>query len=436
MISKFIKNNLSLKIISLIVAIILWFFAISELNPERTQNMANIPVEIINMDQLNRRNLTLVEDPSSVVTIRIKGLVNDIRRVNDGSLKAILDLGDIDWTGTQNVELDIVGLPPRELSLERDPVVSVTINKIISKPIPVEIEVTGNGSDGYYVHEATAEPPSVTIYGAQSLVDSVVQGVVKVKLDKDEGTIKQSLPIELLDSAGNIVKSEYLNLRQESTMVTIPIHPIRTLNIRANIVGKPADGFFVDDITIDPSQVTINGYASIVNRLSILLTDPIDIHDADEDVHASVSLVREDGVYLEPGQPSLVNVVVHISETTIEKEIALTEIELRNIPEGFGAATEEGLSIPVQIKGPYTLVNPLIAQNLVPYIDLSLIDTEAEGFEPGVFELPLVINTPEGTEITRGSNGTISVILQAVDGPATTAEGNTDPEAESEPNQP
>jgi hypothetical protein len=205
MISKFFKNNLSLKIISLIVAIILWFFAISELNPERTQNLSNIPVEIINMDQLNRKNLTLVEDPASMVTIRIKGLVNDIRRVNDGSLKAVLDLGDIDWTGTQNMELEIVGLPPREISLERVPEISVTINRIISKPIPVEIEVTGNGGDGYYVHEANAEPPSVTIYGAQSLVDSVVQGIVKVKLDQDEGTIKQSLPIELVDSVGNIV---------------------------------------------------------------------------------------------------------------------------------------------------------------------------------------------------------------------------------------
>lgn len=436
MIGRFLKNNLSLKIVSLIVAIILWFFAISELNPERTQNITNIPIEIINMDQLNRRNLTLVEDPASVITIRIKGLVNDIRRVNDGSLKAVLDLGDIDWTGTQNLELDIVGLPPRELSLVREPEVSVTINKIISKPIPVEIEVTGNGSDGYYIHEATAEPPSVTIYGAQSLVDSVVQGVVKVKLDQDEGTIKQSLPIELVDSAGNIVKSKYLNLRQESTMVTIPIHPLKSISVRANIIGAPADGFIVDDVIIDPSQVTINGYASIVNRLNSLLTDPIDINDADEDVHATVNLVKEDGVYMEPGQPSQVNVVVHISETTIEREILISEVELQNIPEGFTATIEEMLSIAVRINGPFTIVQPLLAQSLTPYMDLSLVDTEAETFEPGVFELPLVISTPDGVEITNGANQMIPVILQPIDveDPEISVEG--DPESEDETNTP
>ena len=46
MIRKFFSNNLSLKVISLIVAIILWVFAIRELNPERTQNITNIPVGI------------------------------------------------------------------------------------------------------------------------------------------------------------------------------------------------------------------------------------------------------------------------------------------------------------------------------------------------------------------------------------------------------
>ncbi|MDD4680977.1 MAG: CdaR family protein, partial [Clostridia bacterium] len=416
----------SLKVISLIVAIILWVFAIRELNPERTQNITNIPVEIINLDQLNRKELTLVKDPPQVVTIRIRGLLNDIYKMNDDNLKAVLDLSDIDWTGTQNMELEIEGLI-REISLERIPEVPVTINRIINKPIPVKIEVIGNGADGFYVHEATAEPPSVTIYGAQSLVDSVVQGVVRVKLDQDEGTIKQSLPIDLVDSTGNIIKSEYLKLRQDSTMVTIPIHPVKTFDIRANIVGNPADGFVIDDIIIDPSQVTINGYASIVNRLTSLLTEPIDINNADEDVHATVNLAREDGIYLEPGQPSKVNVVINISETIIDAELLVNEAELRNIPEGFEAAVDP-LSISVQLRGPYTHVQQLSSQGLDPHVDLSQINTEEEGFEPGMFELPLVLNVPGTVEIIGVSNETVTVNLQPIVEPVANMEDDTEPE--------
>jgi hypothetical protein len=53
--SRLLKNNLSLKIISVIVAIILWLYAVSELNPETTKPINDIPVEIINMQILNEK---------------------------------------------------------------------------------------------------------------------------------------------------------------------------------------------------------------------------------------------------------------------------------------------------------------------------------------------------------------------------------------------
>lgn len=421
-IAEFFKKNLSLKIIAVILAIILWFYAIGEENPERMQNLYDIPVEIVNIDKLNGKNLTLAEEPINFVTIRVKGLVNDLRKINVDNIKAVLDLGEIDWVGTNDVELKMEGYLPREVSLEKIPKVSVTIDNIKTKPIPVDINVTGNGSDGYYVHEATAEPPTITIYGAQSLVDRVVHGEVQVKLDQDEGTIKQSLPVKLVDAEGNEVKSEYLKLRQDSVMVTIPIHPIKSLDIKANVVGEPAEGFVLDDVVVDPERITINGYDNTVKRLTSLLTEPIDIQGATEDIHTTVDLVIENGIYLEPGQPSKVNVVVNISETTIESELVINEVELRNLPEGFEASTD-ALSITVHIKGPYTLVQPMTALNLTPYVDLSQIDTEAEGFESGAFDLPLSLNLPSGVKLTKTSSEVVTVNLQAIEGTETSEEG-------------
>ena len=92
-----------MKIISVIVAIILWLYAVSELNPETTKTITDVPVEVINMDALNEKNLTLLDDPVSSISIRIRGLVNDIRKVNISNLKAVLDLSEIDWTGTRQV---------------------------------------------------------------------------------------------------------------------------------------------------------------------------------------------------------------------------------------------------------------------------------------------------------------------------------------------
>ena len=68
------------------------------------------------MEKLTQRNLTLTETPVSSVTIRVKGLANDIRKLNTSNLRAVLDLADIDWVGTHQVELNIEGLVPRKLN--------------------------------------------------------------------------------------------------------------------------------------------------------------------------------------------------------------------------------------------------------------------------------------------------------------------------------
>ncbi|HHY81103.1 MAG TPA: hypothetical protein GX505_00255 [Clostridiales bacterium] len=416
--SNFFTNNLSIKIISLIVAIILWLYAVSELNPEVTKNITDVKVEIINMDVLNDKQLTLVEDPVDNITIRIRGLVNDIRKVNTANLKAVLDLSEIDWTGTRQVELKIEGLVPREVKLDKIPEIPITINKIATKVVPVVVEVTGNGGEGYFVHEATAEPQNITIYGAESLVDIVVKGVVQVKLDKDESTIKQSLPIKLVDAAGRVVESEYLNLRQEFAMVSIPIYPIKSVAVKANIIGQPANGFVVDGISIDPPRLTINGYASILGNLSSLSTEAIDIQNAVENVYASVGIMLEEGVFLEPGQPSKVNVVVNIRETTIEKNIQISNnhIAVKNVPEGF-QATMENISISLQLKGPYTAVNAITAQSLAPAVDLAQLDPAPgeENFVPGQYELPLTLTIPNRAELIQISSEFVIVDIQAIE---------------------
>lgn len=417
--SKLLKNNLSLKIISVIVAIILWLYAVSELNPETTKAINDIPVEIINMDALNERNLTLAEDPEDSITVRIRGLANDVRKVNISNLKAVLDLNEIDWTGTQSVALDIEGLLPREVKLDRIPEIPVTINKITRKLVPVVVEWTGEGEDGYRIHEPVVEPRNITIYGAESLVDSVVQGVVQLNLDKDVGTIEQSILIKLMDAAGNIVESNYLDMRQSSALVTLPIYPIKAMAVRANVTGEPAEGFVVENISVNPALIEVNGYTSIIERLSSLSTEMVDIRGAVDDVQTTVDVILENGIYLEPGQSSEVRVTVSISETTINTRLTVEEIEIQNIPDGYGATVDD-VSTAIQLRGPYTVINDITAQDLAPAVDLSQLP--AGELESGQYQLPLIIRVPEQAEVINISNETVTVDVQLIEEPPTTDE--------------
>jgi YbbR domain-containing protein len=417
--SRFFQNNLTLKIISVIIAIILWLYAVSELNPEVTKNISDIPVTVMNEDALNGLQLTLAEKPADSITIRIRGLVNDIRKVNTANLKAVLDLKTVDWTGTRQVELNIEGLLPREVKLDKIPEISLTVDKVISKTVPVTVDRTGSGAKGYFVHPESVEPQTIGIYGAQSLVDSIVKGIVQVNLNNDESTIDQSLPIKLVDAANRVISSDYLNLRQGFATVRIPIYPVKSLAVKANITGVPANGFVVEGVDVNPGELTVNGYASVIEKLSSLNTEPVDITNAAEDVQITANIKEIEGLYLEPGQPSEIGIVVHIRETSIDKTITLNQINIKNIPAGFQAEIVSP-AVTVQLKGPFTVVNPLTAQGLNPFVDISQINPGEAGLVPGQYELPLSIAVPQGAETTGMSADTVTVNITSTTETTTT----------------
>ena len=70
----------------------------------------------------------------------------------------------------------------------------------------------------------------------------------------------------------------------------------KSVQIRPDVVGEPAEGFVVTDVSIEPPQVWLVGARSAVLRLSEVVTETIDVSGVEESVE------REAGLSLGPGK--------------------------------------------------------------------------------------------------------------------------------------
>ena len=143
--------------------------------------------------------------------------------------------------------------------------------------------------------------------------------------------------------------------------------------------------------------------------------------------YIQVDLVLDKGLYLEPGQPSKINVVVHISETSITNTIQVIGAEILNVPDGFTAFIED-FSMSVQLRGPYTVISPLTMDDLLPSVDLSQLITEDGELVPGQYTLPVVINVPDRTELVQVANDMVVVNVQLIE----ETEGTEEPQQPQE----
>ncbi len=396
--TRIFERNGTLKIISVVFAIILWIYAVSDLNPETTLSVNIRSIDIINEDNLSDREMILAGDPQKQINLRLRGLTNDIRRVNSANIKATLDLSIIDRVGSQDVELVIEGLP-RDIRLDRVYTVPIIIDAIITKEVPVTIEFIGDQREGYYMHPPVFRPEHIMVSGAESLVKKVIQGVVKKDISEP---MEQSLPIFLVDAEGRTIESKFVRLEQSFALVSVGIYPKKDMPVEANLVGKPADGFEVTGIEIRPQSIAVNGEQSALEKLKKLPTTLVDIQGARSDINTTVTLQKIEGIYIDPSEPSEVSIIVRIQEMTVEKDITIETINVLNLSEDL-TATFEPETVILQVQGLYTLIQPLTGQSIPLSMDLA-------GLEPGTHALPVFAQIPIGVEVT-GLPETITVTI-------------------------
>ncbi|HHW71474.1 MAG TPA: hypothetical protein GX392_09120 [Clostridiales bacterium] len=382
-------KNLSAKVISVVFAIILWFVAIGEQNPEIVRSYSDIPVKIQNESQLTRKNLSLVYDVEDPITIRLKGRAKDLSRIEIEEIKGYIDLSDIDKPGEYKIEIDIDGIP-LGVRLEKQPERVVVVDTIVSKDIPVEAEITGKEASGYLMQPYTLKPDSIKITGPEVTIDKVVKGRVSLDIKESKSTIEQSLPIKLLDENGQVVESKYVSMNQDFAIVTVPIYPKKTLPIEAAISGKPAPGYEVTDIEIQPKTIIVSGSEALLEDMESISTELIDLEGAKTDIKRTVKLQKYEGIYLDPSQPSEVSVVIRIHPIEVKEEVSNVKIDIENLGiNRFAELSTE--SVDLVLKGDKPVIDT-IKDKIKVYVDLDNVSRGEKKFS-------LKINVPDGVEV-------------------------------------
>ncbi|HCC69131.1 MAG TPA: hypothetical protein DEP99_04520 [Nitrospiraceae bacterium] len=119
---KFIKRNLSLKVVSLILAIALWFFVVSN---GRSTITIDIPIEYRNIPQ----SMEMVDGPKKA-SITIEGQERLVRNLRQNDVTVFVDLSDAKkgetpfYLSSDNVKLPrhltITEISPTTIKLQLD----------------------------------------------------------------------------------------------------------------------------------------------------------------------------------------------------------------------------------------------------------------------------------------------------------------------------
>jgi YbbR domain-containing protein len=387
------NKDITWKIISICVAIILWLYIVDVQNPPITSTYKDIPVSFLNTDVMEQYNLVFLEGDTQKVNVRLKGRRKAVTRINSGNIRAIIDLSGLKGVaGVSEFSIPIqVELPVADIEIVNQEPYSATVivDKIVQTQVPIDVITTGEPQDTYVIDEPTINPSKIVIEGPSSILAKVNSAQAIVDVTGYNYDITKVQEYRVIDAEGNIIENEHLKKNTDGIQVSVPIKKRKEIPITHQFIGAPLENYIISGVKIVPESVAIVGKEEVLKDIDEILTEPINIDGITENINVNIPLILQEGITVENNRTT-VTVRINVQKEAF-KNVIVKNISIINKKNNFDyhIETEE---LEIQLYGADNLLEHIKPENIKVSVDVSALIE-------GVQEVPASISVPSGIRV-------------------------------------
>lgn len=392
MIRDIMKKDITIKIISILIAIILWFSILDKNTNPTIERDIDIPIKVLNENSLDNKNIRL-KDRSFPKNVRVtvEGKKDKIDSLGSNYFHAQLDMGNVRSVNDKELLIDVTYDKGDFTVVTAPKTVTLNLEKIVQGKYTVDVNQTGSLSRNYKVIRVTVVPKDVEIKGSESIIKNISKALITVNVDNFDKDYAGELPCRFFGSDGQEYTA-YL----ENMPVNVKLEVAKEVSVVPDIKGTPARNYIITDKKVTPSKVYIIGQPEILNGINELSTEPVDVENKSSSVETRCRLRIPEGIktYEAPNNIIVNTVIEQVGR--VDFDIPQDNIEILN-PEidntlNYVVQTQ---AVRITLKGNANVLKKINISSLKPNIDVSNL-TE------GTHKLPLNLNLPSGIRPVEG----------------------------------
>ncbi len=287
-----IFKNIGYKILSVFFACLLWLVVMNTSDYQTTKEINNIPVTQQNGNVLNELDKVYEVAKGDTVDIVIKGRRSVIGELTADDFIATADLSEMSITNT--VQINVI---PVDLSLKNsisitivDNIMSLNLEEKVKVQFPTKVRVSGETKTGYTVGTTVATPNIITIEGPKSTVEKITEVSAAVDVSGESEDFEAYSYLTIYDAYGKQITSDKLTLSDTEVKVNAGIFPVKTVPVKVNLIGVPADGFVVEETKYSPENVKIAAEKDLLAGIDEIDVNNISVNGISEDLQQTVNV--------------------------------------------------------------------------------------------------------------------------------------------------
>ncbi len=372
--AKMLNSKTFYKIISVIIALVLWAYVIQVVNPTKTQTFPDIPVQLLNEDSLTTKGEALSGDDNYTVTIKLKGKRADLSKVSAADIVANADLYGF-GIGDNSIPVT-VSVPDGITVVDvKSPKINVVIEELVEVAKQVKINFVGDKEEGEEPGQISLDPVEVTVSGAKSEVSLVNYVKADVNIGKLETT---STAIDAKAVAVGSNGEEIPNVRLSSSYISVNamLCTVKTVSLEVATTGSVAEGYQMADINA-PSTVRIKGTSDSIKSVSTLTSNVINLSGMNTSATVNLNVPLPQGVEFANGYETLSAYITIKPIVTTQFVYTVDELTIEGDSSG-NTVTILPVDITLSVSGIASVINDLAKEDFELYFVLDA-DTLAAG---------------------------------------------------------
>lgn len=414
--SKKLTGNLGLKAIALVIAFLIWLLVTNTNNPRKTQLFNNVPINIVNKDSIADIGKVVQMVGNGTVTLRVEEKRSVLDRLSRGGtnfyveadMENINEMNMVPLTVTCDnpaVTWDEIEVSPSSLK--------VKLEDKVEQAFSVSVSTAGTTAKGFEVGSTEiVQGKNIYIAGPASVIKIINQVVAPVNVTALNSDMALTSTLKVIDKNGSELTDRQLNslefkdstgavITDRVVQIMVKVWKVRTdIPMEVQITGSPKFGYSVVGIETIPVTISLAGtdsaFAALDGKLTLL--DEVSVAGASDNISQEIDLTdtlsEMDGLKLITDAEPMITVNIQIEKNgDTMLSIPMGSVMLLNRPKNMDLIFTPAEKISIAVHALSEDKGNIEAKDVKASIDLTVCAKE------GTYELPVMIELPEGYEV-------------------------------------
>lgn len=316
-------KKIKLYLTSIILGAFLWGILTEAADPIVTVKFYNIPVEIVNTDNLIDLGYVYEIKSGDTVDIYVEGHKSVINNLTANDFKATANAEEMSITNSMIINVECSKLQDEIEINTKNALTTIQVDDAVTIDCIVTAQKTGKEPEGYFVSELTPNLKTITITGPKSKLKTINNAMAIVDVSNFTENFTVEATFDIYDKNGN--KIDLTNCELSTTKIEVSGVVQKTKEIPININ--------VFDSSLENSEIKINNIELSKETVIISASDEV-LKNMEElnillDVSSNSTNNIKSTIKLSNYIPN--NVCFADTEDLIEIEINITRYITRNI---------------------------------------------------------------------------------------------------------